>query len=42
MGILNILGPDGHTELTWDTDKASIDEVRRRLQRTCCRSSGDE
>lgn len=31
MGILNILGPDGHTELTWDTDEASIAETRRRF-----------
>lgn len=31
MGILNILDPNGHTELTWDTDRASIEETRRRF-----------
>ena len=27
MGILNILGPEGHTELTWEIDEASAEEV---------------
>lgn len=31
MGILNILGPQGHTELTWDTDEKSVEEIRRRF-----------
>lgn len=31
MGILNILGPEGHTELTWEADRRSTAEVRRRF-----------
>lgn len=31
MGVLNILGPEGHTELAWKSDEKSIAEVRRRF-----------